>query len=64
MDVSLADSLDSLGNTHMFEFEQDLPVELHALPVGVFNGHDVSLKEHKATHLTHIWKQAPPNVTM
>lgn len=31
----------------MFEFKQDLPVQLDAFPVGVFNGHDVSLEEHK-----------------
>ena len=31
----------------MFEFKQDLPVQLDAFPVSVFYGHDVSLKEPK-----------------
>lgn len=31
----------------MFEFKQDLPVQLDAFPVGVFYSHDVSLREHK-----------------
>lgn len=33
----------------MFQFKQDLPVQLDAFPVGVFNGRDVSLEEHEET---------------
>lgn len=29
----------------MFEFKQNFPVQLHALPVGVFDGHNVPLEE-------------------
>lgn len=32
----------------MFEFKKHLPVQLDTLPVGVFNGHDVSLEEDRA----------------
>ena len=35
------------SDTHVFEFKQDLPVQLDAFPVGVFYSHDVSLREHK-----------------
>lgn len=34
-------------NAHVFEFKQNLPVQLHALPVDVFNGHYISLEEYK-----------------
>lgn len=42
------------GHTHMFEFKQNFPVQLHALPVGVFDGHNVPLEEQTSLTLLTI----------
>lgn len=44
----------SWGHTHMFEFKQNFPVQLHALPVGVFDGHNVPLEGHTSLTLLTI----------
>lgn len=38
----------------MFEFKQNFPVQLHALPVGVFDGHNVPLEEETSLSLLTI----------